>query len=503
MGTTVTLSLISHTNVGKTTLARTLLRRDVGEVLDQAHITDINEEYVLIEKDDDQLRLWDTPGFGDTARLMNRLKEEKEPIVWFLKQQWDRLADRPLWCSQQGIINVKEEADVVLYLAGAAEDPEDTGYTSLELDLLTWIGRPVIVLLNQVVNTGLFDEKSTPEGASESSLVTSGSIEDRWRSFLGPWEIVKDVLTLDAFTRSWTEESAVLERIISVLHGEKRRAMGALTDAWNQRNMAVFRSSCSYLARYLTRAALDRETAESASSAGSGKQSAVRLLADTLKFTVIDRKRAMEALSLRLDTATQQLMEAMIREHGLAGSSAAHIEKRLHEFQIKGRIPLNERSGAVAGAVLSGALGGLIADISIGFLSFGGGMVAGGILGALGGSALARGYRLVGGVKEPSVSWSPQFLDRLVQQVLLRYLAVAHFGRGRGDYRDPASQARRLAMVEDTMRKYRSELKKIWFLAERSESSVRDRITNDLECVIDKILRSILRQAYPGASTLL
>ena len=28
---TVTLSLISHTNVGKTTLARTLLRRDVGE----------------------------------------------------------------------------------------------------------------------------------------------------------------------------------------------------------------------------------------------------------------------------------------------------------------------------------------------------------------------------------------------------------------------------------------------------------------------------------------
>ena len=34
--TTVTLSLVSHTNVGKTTVARTLLRRDVGEVLDQA-----------------------------------------------------------------------------------------------------------------------------------------------------------------------------------------------------------------------------------------------------------------------------------------------------------------------------------------------------------------------------------------------------------------------------------------------------------------------------------
>jgi hypothetical protein len=36
---TVDLSLISHTNVGKTTLARTLLRRDVGEVRDAEHVT--------------------------------------------------------------------------------------------------------------------------------------------------------------------------------------------------------------------------------------------------------------------------------------------------------------------------------------------------------------------------------------------------------------------------------------------------------------------------------
>ena len=40
--TRITLSLISHTNVGKTTLARTLLRQDVGEVRDQAHVTDVS-----------------------------------------------------------------------------------------------------------------------------------------------------------------------------------------------------------------------------------------------------------------------------------------------------------------------------------------------------------------------------------------------------------------------------------------------------------------------------
>ncbi len=36
---TVALSLISHTNAGKTTLARTLLDQDVGEVRDAPHVT--------------------------------------------------------------------------------------------------------------------------------------------------------------------------------------------------------------------------------------------------------------------------------------------------------------------------------------------------------------------------------------------------------------------------------------------------------------------------------
>src|SRR6187455_3066878 len=97
----VTLSLISHTNVGKTTLARTLLRRDVGQVLDEPHVTDINEAHLLIDTlDGDSLRLWDTPGFGDSARLLRRLRIAGNPVGWILSQVWDRLADRPLWCSQ-------------------------------------------------------------------------------------------------------------------------------------------------------------------------------------------------------------------------------------------------------------------------------------------------------------------------------------------------------------------------------------------------------------------
>ena len=147
---TITWSLISHTNVGKTTLARTLLRREIGEVTDQAHVTDENQSYPLLEHDGDSLVLWDTPGFGDSARLLKRLRTEGSPLAWLQSQVWDRLADRPLYCSQQAIRNVREETDLILYLVSAAEHPEEAGYVPLEMELLSWTDRPVVILLNQV-----------------------------------------------------------------------------------------------------------------------------------------------------------------------------------------------------------------------------------------------------------------------------------------------------------------------------------------------------------------
>jgi GTPase Era involved in 16S rRNA processing len=122
-GRGLTLSLISHTNVGKTTLVRTLLRRDVGEVRDQPHVTDENEPFVLAETAAGRAVLWDTPGFGDSARLLRRLRSHGNPLSWMLSQVWDRFADRPLWCSQQAVKNAREEADVILYLVNGAEDP--------------------------------------------------------------------------------------------------------------------------------------------------------------------------------------------------------------------------------------------------------------------------------------------------------------------------------------------------------------------------------------------
>jgi hypothetical protein len=246
MSEAIALSLISHTNAGKTTLARTLLGRDVGEVRDAAHVTSESTPYPLIETPaGDALILWDTPGFGNSARLARRLAREGDPVGWFLTQVWDRFRDRALWHSQMAARTVRERADVVLYLVNATEAPADAGYLQPELDVLAWTGKPVIVLLNQ---TG------PPRPVADEH-----GDEVRWQTALGSRPFVGAVITLDAFARCWVQEIALLDVIRDVLPPAKRPVFGRLAAAWHARHMARFEQAIEALAAPIARAACDRE----------------------------------------------------------------------------------------------------------------------------------------------------------------------------------------------------------------------------------------------------
>ena len=85
------VSLVSHTNIGKTTLARTLLSRDIGEVADRAHVTETTDDYVLARTPEGcELILWDTPGFGNSVALAKRLEGRANPVGWFLSEVWGK-----------------------------------------------------------------------------------------------------------------------------------------------------------------------------------------------------------------------------------------------------------------------------------------------------------------------------------------------------------------------------------------------------------------------------
>jgi len=475
---TVTLSLISHTNVGKTTLARTLLRREIGEVRDQPHVTTVAEAHVMIETPDARLLLWDTPGFGDTVRLMARLRREGDPIGWFLHQVWDRVVDRPLWCGQEAVRNVRDEADVVLYLVNATEDPETAGYLKHELELLAWMGRPVLVVLNQV-------------GDADGAATVR-----RWQRHLAAFSVVRGVLSLDAFSRAWVEESLVLERVAGLLEGDKRAAMERLVRAWNERNLGVFDASADAIAHYLAEIAVDREPIGTASTSWlAGRLSDLRALSRA------DRERAMGALFDRVQLRTRRLMERLIELHQLSGASRTQVERRLEDAAVRGDEAINATTGAVAGAAVTGLLTGLGADALTGGLSLGGGAIVGAMLGALGGYAFGGAYRLATG-GEAGVQFQPAALDRLAREALLRYLLVAHHGRGRGDYTDRDQPAHWSADVEAQLTKRVDPLHGVWREAARGGRDAAADIAQRLRPIVRAALRDLLRQRSPGASVL-
>jgi hypothetical protein len=479
--TTVTLSLISHTNVGKTTLARTLLRREIGEVRDEPHVTTIAEAHLLIETDDARLLLWDTPGFGDTVRLMTRLRHERDAIGWLLHQVWDRVLDRALWCSQEAVRNVRNEADVVLYLVNATEDPGAAGYMTHELELLSWMNRPVLVVLNQI-------------GVEDTSRTL-----DSWQRHLASFAVVRGVLALDAFSRAWVEESLVLERVVGLLDGQKRTAMIGLLRAWNDRNLRVFDASIDALAEYLAGIAVDREPIGSPPSAGGSWMR--ERFADLRALSRVDRERAMGALFDRVQAATRRLMDRLIELHELAGTSRTQVERRLEDAAIQGDEAINPTTGAIAGGAVSGLLAGLGADVLAGGLSLGGGAILGAMLGALGGYAFGGAYRLATG-GESGIQFQPAALDRLAREAVLRYLLVAHHGRGRGDYADLEYPAHWVADVDAQIAPRREALQAAWREAARGGRDAAPAVATRLRTVLGAILRDLLRRRFPDATVL-
>ncbi|MCZ2440451.1 MAG: DUF3482 domain-containing protein [Burkholderiales bacterium] len=495
MAETIALSLVSHTNVGKTTLARTLLSRDIGEVRDAAHVTEFADAHVLLQDEaGNTLTLWDTPGFGDSARLVRRLRREGSPLGWFLSEVWDRWRDRPFWAAQHVVRHVRDTSDVVLYLVNAAEPPEAAGYVAPEMELLAWIGKPVLVLLNQL---------GTPRGAraDEEDL-------QRWRTLLQRWTLVRAVLPLDAFARCWVQEGALWQAVQAALPQERQETMRALRSAWAQQRRGQFDAAMAALAASLAALAATRAPL----AERSGMRDTLRQIGSTLGLAE-NRPAALQSaereLAAQVDRQTRDSTEALIRLHGLDGRAGGLVLERLAE-QLQWRQRVGEGSAALLGGLVSGAATGLAADVASGGLTLGGGMIAGGVLGALGAAGLARGLNVVRGTDRGFVALAPAAMQELTRAALLRYLAVAHFGRGRGQWRDGEAPPHWGEAVRQALAARSEALDGLWQgrsqafdnpgEAERLRTALQPLLARSAEDTLARLYPDAWNEGKPGAS---
>ena len=480
----VDLTLISHTNVGKTTLARTLLRRDIGDVGDRPHVTDLAESDVLIDSlEGDSLVLWDTPGFGDSARLFRRLQQAGQPVGWFLSQVWDRFADRPFWCGQQAMRNARDSSDVILYVANASEQPSSTAYVDIEMQILEWLGKPVILLLNQL-------------GPPRDSAHLQTELQ-QWEAQAAQHPCVQAVLPFDAFARCWVQEGTLLDHVLRVLPTDKQVIFERLREAWKQRNLMVFEHSMQTLAHQVAVIAIDSEPIVDLDLRGKAR-AWIGTLTGGVERDAPELQRAQSVLAGRLDAQVRAATQELVRLHGLSGKATEEVLQRLgHQFSV--RRPADADKASVVGGLVSGALGGLAADLGAGGLTFGAGALIGGVLGAFGARGIARAYNLVRGSRDGTVRWSAEFLDSRLAAALMRYLAVAHFGRGRGDFVAGLAPAHWQETVNEAVRMRRAQLQSVWAIARAADagSSNTDTTAAALLPIVAASAREVLSHLYP------
>jgi hypothetical protein len=304
---------------------------------------------------------------------------------------------------------------------------------------------------------------------------------------------VRDTLAFDAFARCWVQEHALLDRIGAVLPPGQCESFARLAAAWRDRNRDTFERSMQVLAKQLAAIAADGATVSPQGAAGAARAWVTALLGARGR-TDAATDAAMAQLAQRLDTAVRAATDELIALHGLSGRAAGEILQRMGSEYAVDKAADQGKAGLI-GAALSGALGGLAADLAAGGLTFGAGAVLGGLLGAAGARGLASAYNLARGSDASTVRWSGEFMTGRVAGAVLRYLAVAHFGRGRGDYVAAEYPPHWGAVVDAAVSTRRPLFDQLWSVAESGTPAAA--LESRLRPLLETIVSDVLDRLYP------
>jgi len=120
------------------------------------------------------------------------------------------------------------------------------------------------------------------------------------------------------------------------------------------------------------------------------------------------------------------------------------------------------------------------------------------VIGALGAAGLAKGYNMVRGINDIAIQWSEPILLSKVTTALLTYLAVAHFGRGRGNWERSEYPPHWLDVVQKTVEENEERFTKAW--KSREKPSAQKNIAPALSKALNQTARDVLTALYPDSA---
>ncbi len=354
---TIRLAVIGHTNTGKTSVLRTLLRdASLGEVADEPGTTRESREYRLRLAGNDAAAFWDTPGLENAALALEHLRrvESAESLSGAAALESLLAAAPPEIERDLRPLRTLGECDAGLLVFDAREPPRNKYWE--EHELLRRCGRPIVAVLNctsdPLARVEEWDAALRRNGlhAVVRYDAWAASEADALRLFVKLRELLD---------RRWAES---IERIIRLREHEQKRRVHAMAE-----ELAT-------------------------------------LLVDLATHRVVvrrdDRAAGETSLAAALGEGWLRLRKALAELHGVPPDRLAAIEAAIDEHAGREADMLDPADTtltvgsvitALAGGLLAGGVKGGVIDAGSGGATLGLGMVLGGAAGvAIGGRELAR-----------------------------------------------------------------------------------------------------------------
>ncbi len=278
-------------------------------------------------------------------------------------------------------------------------------------------------------------------------------------------------------------------RVVSAaVEGEKRELANLFGAAWSAKNRKVFEASSRALAQQLAASAADKVAV--------GKETILQKLWIGRRELNSQLRSARQTLAERLTDRAKSTMDRLIELHDLEGQSAAGFaQASMKNFAMPEHV--SEPLWTAVGGLAAGASGGLAADLAHGGLTLGGGAILGGLGGGAGAYLLAKGMNLTRG-KDHCVYWTLGHFREQLQLALLSYLAVAHFGRGRGEWEDAEHPAFWADEVKGVIVGHADAIESQW--KRGTEGRSEEKLLEKLEPLVGEMLSELLARLYPGRS---
>ncbi len=352
----INVAVVGHTNAGKTSLIRTLLRDDqFGQIDDAAGTTRCVEQSAVFAGKNEVVNLFDTPGFEDSSALLNELETlsktaqtrlPAELLETFILQA----DDFPDFAQEIKVLRQSVKSDVLLYMIDVREPL--LGKYRDEVNILSKAGKPILPVFNFIAG-------------NEDALA-------RWREQMAQFNL-HAALEFDTVAFDFEAEKRLYQKLQSLLEPRYETLQG-LIDYRQQVWQSLIQAAAQRIFQLLTEVACYRREAAEKNTASNtdvisiqnfvrnAEQQTLQDLLTIFAFTQLDislQQLAVQNGQWQLDIFSPR----MLKDFGLSAGSTA-------------------LKGAAAGAGI---------DLMVGGMSLGAAALLGAALGAS--WATARRYQ--------------------------------------------------------------------------------------------------------------